>query len=164
LARQENLNSEKDMFSLYLTLKFIHVVAVIFWIGGVMAMSVFTFRAARASQPALAVTIGHAIFYGQKVVGPLSGVVLLAGIVMVIRAKIGFMTPWVLWGFSGIAIHILLGVTVIRKNSERLLQLASAALPDTAALGAALRRQRSLVTIYLFIMLSTIWAMVVKPA
>lgn len=96
-------------------------------------------------------------------VGLSSSVVLLAGIAMVIRAKIGFMTSRVL------------GIQRDRdtrhtrhlrdsENTERLLQLASAAVPDTAALVAALKRQRSLVTIYLLIMLSTIWAMVVKPA
>ena len=49
-------------------------------------------------------------------VGLLSSVVLLAGIAMVIRAKIGFMASRVLWGFSGIAIHVILGISVIRKT------------------------------------------------
>ena len=152
------------MFSLYLTLKFIHVAAVIFWIGGITTMTIWTLRAGRESEPtALAVIIRNAILHAQQVVGPSSGVVLLAGIGMVLSGHIPFSTFWVLWGFAGIVLHIALGVTVLRTNSARLAQLASTPTPDRAALGALLKRQKMLATIYLLTMFSVIWAMVTKP-
>jgi uncharacterized membrane protein len=152
------------MFSLYLTLKFLHVAAVIIWIGGIAAMTIWTVRAGRDSDPrSLAVTMRHAIFYGQRVVGPSSGVVLLAGIAMVISAHIPFMTLWIVWGMVGILLHIIFGVTVLRTNGERLVRLAENATPDPVALGKAVQRQKTAAMIYVLIMLSVVWAMVTKP-
>jgi uncharacterized membrane protein len=152
------------MSSQYLNLKFIHIVAVIFWIGGITAMTIWTVRA--GSDPdrrSLAVTLRHALFYGQRVVGPASGVVLLAGIAMVIQAKIGFGTLWIIWGMAGILLHLILGFTVLSKNAERLAQLAESGTPDPVALDKVLRRQKTVATIYVLIMLSVVWAMVTKP-
>jgi uncharacterized membrane protein len=152
------------MFSLYLTLKFIHVAAVIFWIGGTTTMTIWTIRAGREREPtALAVTVRHAIFYAQRVVGPSSGVVLLAGIAMVISAKIPWGTLWIMWGLAGVLLHIILGVTVLRTNSERLAQLAGSGSPDPVKLGQVLARQKTVTAIYVLIMLSVVWAMVAKP-
>ena len=153
------------MFSLYLTLKFLHVAAAIIWVGGTVSMTIMTLRASRASQPgALNAAMEHALFYGQRVVGPASIVVLLAGIGMVLSAHMRFMTPWIVWGFAGILIHILLGVTVLRTNGQRLAELSRATNPDRTLLSAALRRQQTAATVYTLIMLSTVWAMVAKPA
>jgi len=152
------------MSSLYLALKFLHVVGVIFWIGGITAMTIWTVRA--GSDPdrrSLAVTLRHALFYGQRVVGPSSGVVLLAGIAMVIQAKIGFGTLWIVWGLAGILIHFILGFTVLSKNGQRLAQIAESGTPDPGALDQVLRRQKTVATIYVLIMLSVVWAMVTKP-
>lgn len=152
------------MFSLYLTLKFIHVLAVIFWIGGITAMAIWTFRAAgEGDLTSLAVTMRHASFYGQRVVGPASGFVLLAGIAMVITAKISWSTPWVIWGLMGIVIHMVLGFAVLAKNSERIAQLAVSPNPDRTQLAAAVKKQKTAATIYVLIMASVVWAMVAKP-
>jgi uncharacterized membrane protein len=152
------------MTTLYLTLKFLHIVAVIFWVGGITAMTIWTVRAGgEDDRTSLAVTLRHALFYGQRVVGPSSGVVLLAGIAMVINAHIKFSTLWIVWGLAGILVHFILGFTVLRKNAERLAQLAESGTPDPGALDKVLRRQKTVATIYVLIMLSVVWAMVTKP-
>jgi len=127
-------------------------------------MTIWTVRA--GSDPdrrSLAVTLRHALFYGQRVVGPSSGVVLLAGIAMVIQAKIGFGTLWIVWGLAGILIHFILGFTVLSKNGQRLAQIAESGTPDPGALDQVLRRQKTVATIYVLIMLGVVWAMVTKP-
>jgi uncharacterized membrane protein len=152
------------MFTLYLTLKFIHVLAVITWIGGTTAMAIWTFHAAADTDlTSLAVTMRHAGFYGQRVVGPSSGFVLLAGIAMVISAKIPWSTPWIIWGLTGIGIHLVLGFAVLAKNAERIAQLAVSPNPDRAQLAAAVTKQKTTASIYLLIMASVVWAMVTKP-
>jgi hypothetical protein len=71
-------------------------------VGGVFAITLFTLRAGRhPDETTIRVTIGEAMFYGQRVVGPSSGLAVLAGIGMVITNRIGFMTPWILWGITG---------------------------------------------------------------
>lgn len=152
------------MFSLYLVLKFVHVAAVIAWIGGVIALSILTLRTSpSAPQAVLVNAMEQSAFYGQRVIGPTSGVVLLAGIAMVASAKIGFGTLWVVWGFTGIALHILLGVTLLRRNAQRLSQIANSPTPDRVALAEALARQKTIALAYVLAMLSVVWAMVTKP-
>ena len=153
------------MFSLYLILKFIHVAGVIFWVGGITAMTIWTIRAGRDPNPtSLAVTLRHALFYGQRVVGPSSGVVLLAGIGMVISAKISFGAPWIVWGMAGILVHFIMGFTVLRTNGQKLAEVSASGNPDPVVLARLLNRQKTAATIYVLIMLSVVWAMVAKPA
>jgi hypothetical protein len=54
-------------------------------------------------------------------------------------------------------------VTILRKNGERLVGLANAPTVDRIAMAAALHRQRTIATLYVVIMLSTVWAMITKP-
>lgn len=153
------------MLSLYFILKFIHVAAVIFWIGGIGALTIMVLRAGKERNPAgLAAAMGLSAYFGQRVIGPASGIALLTGIGMVIKAHLGFMSLWILWGFAGFVLHVILGVTLIRKNSIRLGQLAASPTPDANALAEALNRQRTYATIYILSMLSVVWAMVAKPA
>jgi uncharacterized membrane protein len=153
------------MFSLYVVLKFIHVAAVIFWIGGVAALAIMVVRAGRETNPStLQGLMGMSVFFGQRVIGPTSGIALLAGIAMVIAAKIGFMTLWVQLGFAGFLVHLILGLTVLRKNGMELGRLAGATSPDSGALAKALQRQKTFALVYVLVMLSVVWAMVAKPA
>jgi uncharacterized membrane protein len=152
------------MFTTYLILKFIHVAAAIFWIGGVIAMMIWTVRAgAEKDLQKLATITGYVHFYGQRVVGPSSGLVLLAGIFMVLNAHISFGTLWVTWGLAGIVVHFVMAFAVFRKNAERILELTKAANPDRAAIEQVSDRQKTAVMIYVLIMLSVVFAMVTKP-
>jgi uncharacterized membrane protein len=152
------------MFSLYSILKFIHISAVVFWVGGVGSMAFFVLRAGRSTSPSvLRDFMALSATFGQRVVGPSSGIALLAGIVMVITAKIGFMTLWIMWGFGGFALHLILGGTVLRRNGMELGRLAAASTVDSAALAAALKKQQTMALVYVLSMLSVIWAMVAKP-
>ena len=70
------------MFSLYFILKFIHVAAIVAWIGAILSLNITAIRATRTSDPAvLKVLLDSITFTGQRVIGPGSGIALLAGIV-----------------------------------------------------------------------------------
>ena len=152
------------MLNAYNVLKFLHVLAVILWVGGVSGLSFVTWRLRRErNREVLAALLNQATTFGQRVAGPASFIVLLTGPMMVGMAKIGFGTFWVLWGFAGLTAHFWIGATALRRRTSALLQLASVGSGDDAALLLAARRLWSAQLIYLAIMAAVVAAMVLKP-
>jgi uncharacterized membrane protein len=151
------------MLNAYNLLKFVHVISVILWLGAITTLSVLLWRLrAEPNRQIVSALVQQSISFGQRFVGPASGLVLLTGLAMVGIARIGFTTFWVLWGLTGIAIHFIYGAVILRKRS---LRLAEALAPgtDDAAFGIASRRLSQAQFVYLLILASVIWAMVVKP-
>ena len=152
------------MLNAYGVLKFLHVLSVVVWVGGVTALSIVTWRLRRERNRAvLAALLGQATVFGQRIAGPASFIVLLTGPMMVGMAKIGFGTFWVLWGFAGLTAHFGIGATALRRRTSALLQLASADSGDDAVLVVAARRLWSAQLIYLAIMAAVVAVMVLKP-
>jgi uncharacterized membrane protein len=152
------------VFNAYNVLKFIHVLSVIAWIGGVTCLAVLIWRVRRERNRAiLATLLRHSTTYGQMVAGPASGLVLLSGIAMVGMADIGFYTFWVLWGFAGIVLHFVFGAVFIRKRTMELAQLASAEGTSDQSLAEAGGKLWTVQLIYLAIMALVVGAMVLKP-
>jgi len=148
----------------YGVLKFLHVLSVIAWVGGVTGLAVVTWRLRRErNREILAVLLRQATSYGQTIAGPASVIVLLSGVAMVGMASIGFRTFWVVWGFAGILLHILIGAVFIRRRTIELARLASTNGGDDQSLLEAARKLWIVQLIYVAIMASVFWAMVVKP-
>jgi uncharacterized membrane protein len=148
----------------YNVLKFLHIFSVIAWVGGVTALTILTRRIARErKREVLAALLRQATSYGQMIVGPASGIVLLSGAAMVGMAKLGFGTLWVVWGFAGIVLHFLVGAVLIRKRTMELAQIASANASDDTALLEASGKLWTVQLIYLTIMASVVAVMVIKP-
>jgi uncharacterized membrane protein len=147
------------MLSAYGLLKLLHVVSVVVWIGGVMAVWTIVPRLAQAG---VGTALPISARYGQTIAGPASLLVLATGIAMVVVGRIG--SPlWVQWGFAGILLHFILGATLIRANFKTLGRVLSESPANDAPLGAILRRIRVTNWIYLLLMLSIIAVMVLKP-
>jgi uncharacterized membrane protein len=152
-----------QMVNAYNLLKFLHVLSVIVWVGGVTALSALAWRVrGERNREVLKVLLPQLVGYGQRMIGPASGIVLLTGLAMVGMARIGFLTFWVVWGYAGIILHSLLGAIVIRKRTMKLGQLA-AANTDDATLGAASRSLWQAQLLYMLILASVVGAMVIKP-
>ena len=152
------------MLNAYGVLKFLHVLSVVVWVGGVTALSIVTWRLRRERNRAvLAALLGQATVFGQRIAGPASFIVLLTGPMMVGMAKIGFGTFWVLWGFAGLTAHFWIGATALRRRTSALLQLASVDSGDDAVFVVAARRLWSAQLIYLAIMAAVVAVMVLKP-
>jgi uncharacterized membrane protein len=150
--------------SAYGVLKLLHVLSVIAWIGGVVALTILTRRIARErNREILVAWLPQATSYGQMVAGPASGIVLLTGAAMVGMADLGFGAFWVVWGFTGILLHILLGAVLIRKRTAELAQIASGGTGDDAALLEASRKLWVVQLIYVTLMASVVAAMVLRP-
>jgi uncharacterized membrane protein len=152
------------MVNAYGILKFVHVVSVILWIGGMAALAVVTWRAARERDTGLlASLLKQSTSYGQKVVAPAAGIVLLTGLAMVGMGHIGFGTLWVVWGLVGIVIHFMFGGIVLRRRTVQLATLSASPTAVDAELVAAARSLWIAQLIYLVIMASVVGAMVLKP-
>lgn len=152
------------MFSLYFILKFLHIAAVVFWIGSIASLNILALRLTRTSDSGELVRLTEIFdYFGRRVIGPASGIVLLAGLALVYTAKIKFTSLWVLWGIAGFLFHGIVGATVLRRNGLELSRLASAPTVDRTALEAVRKKQKTIATVYLLVMLSVIWAMVAKP-
>lgn len=147
----------------YDVLKVVHVLSVVVWIGGTVALTTVSSFLLRARDRAtLAAWFPHTARYGQRIAGPASGLVLLSGIGMMILGKLGN-ALWVHLGFAGIALSILYGVTVMRKQAMALVPLLSAPQPDDGRILAAGQRMLAGNAVYLLLMASVIVVMVLKP-
>lgn len=152
------------MINLYSIFKFLHVVAVIVWLGSLFTVSVVTARVAReGNQSAMASLARQSEFLGRSVIGPAAGLVLIAGIVMVIDGGIGFGTLWIAWGVGAVIVSMGLGGTVIRRSGQELGRLMASDRRDEGAVLSVQRRMRTLSVINMLVLLSTVWMMVAKP-
>lgn len=151
------------MLTWYNLFKFLHVVAVIVWVGGVITLAIVNARLARERDRAAAQALARqSAFFAQRVVGPSVGLTLVAGIAML--AVNGWSAPfWVQWGFAAIVAAAILGGGVQRRAARRVAELSATPNADPARVIAARRTVATLGVVLIAILLSTVWVMVFKP-
>jgi uncharacterized membrane protein len=148
----------------YSLLKFLHVLSVVLWIGGVTSLAFVGRRAAKERNRALLLSLlEQGMAYGQRVIGPAAGLVVLSGLTMVGIGHIGYGTFWVLFGYGAILVQALLGGFVMQKRAAEVRQLASAPSGNDAALDAATRRLWNTQLLYIVLFAIIVAAMVIKP-
>ena len=152
------------MDSLYLWLKFVHVVAAVVSVGGFFALTVLNARIARAGEPAAAAALGQqSEVFGRTVLGPAMGILLIAGLWMAGQFGIPFTDLWIVWGLVGFVLFILLGVVGLGRTGAELGQVARTAGANDPRVDALRQRMSLLGWLSLLVLLSVIWAMVLKP-
>jgi uncharacterized membrane protein len=140
--------------------KFLHVLSVIVWIGGVLTVNVLQVLVGRGSdRTAQASLLRLSDRYGRAVIAPAAALTLLTGIVRVEQIDVGYGTFWVAWGIAAILVSIALGATMIRATNVALGRLAA----DDPQWPVLLRRATILYAINLLLLLSALWAMEFKP-
>lgn len=153
------------MFTLYTFYKFLHLAAVIIWLGGFCTLSLLNLRLTREQNPAtLRSLLNHAAFYGRAVIGPAMAFTLVAGILTAINAGYNFGSTWISWGFVAILGSVLLGIFPIRMVTTKLNQLVTSTSPDPAPIHAVQTRLALLNLLNLLLLLSAVGAMIFKPA
>lgn len=152
------------MNSFYLLLKFVHVSAVIVWLGGFVALAVLNARIARSGEiAAQAAMARQSELFGRTVIGPAMGIALLAGVWMAGQFGIPFTSPWIVWGLIGFVGFIALGVVGMGRAGAELGDLAQRGSPDDPGVAAARQRLSLLSVLSALLLLSVVWAMVSKP-
>lgn len=93
----------------YTLSKFVHVSAVIVWLGGQVAIAVINARLARTHDPTQMAPLTRASrFFGTAIAGPAAGLTLIAGIVMMATAQLSFADLWIAWGLRTLGVVNLL--------------------------------------------------------
>lgn len=163
-TRRTYLAKRTAVDTLYLWLKFLHIAAVIAWLGGFFALTFLTARLARGGDGTALAAVGRQSgIYGQQVIPVTMLITLLAGLGMAFQVGFRLDALWIAWGWMGIIVTVLLGVLPIRRTGEALAAQARAAGPADPAVQALQRRLLFWNTLVLVLLLSIVWAMVVKP-
>ena len=153
------------VLSLYAALKTLHVLSVVTWIGGTVALATISAMLVRDGERATLMTLlPRAQRYGRTVGGWASILTLVSGVGMMRAGGAAPRGLWVLWGLIGIALHFAFVILVLRHRIATLQRaLADAASTDSqlAVAGQALSRAY---VVYLLLMASVIVVMVYKPA
>jgi len=140
--------------------KFLHVLAVIVWVGGVLTVNVMQVLVGRGDdRAAQAALLRLGDLYGRAVIAPAAALTLLTGVVRVEQIDVGYGTFWVAWGIGAILLSIALGATLIRATNAALRRLVA----DDPRWPTLLRRAATLYGINLLLLLSALWAMEFKP-
>ena len=151
------------MASLYLVLKFAHVVAAIVWVGGVITLSIINARLTHERDPASVRVMGRqSAAFGRRVLGPAALCTLLAGVALVPVMRAGF-AFWMGWGLAGVVASLVIGSVLLRPAVMEIVRLSQSGAAQEVAWAAARRRMVALNGINALVLLSTVWAMVFKP-
>lgn len=157
------------MFTLYNVLKFVHICAVIVWVGGVIALVVVNARLVREEEDAALQALSRqGEFFGKTLIGPSAILTLLVGAALVWEMHTGF-PLWVAWGLVGVFGSMAIGAGFMQRAGRELAELSAAGegqgegKPDAARVAAARQRLARLGALNILLLLSTVWAMVFKP-
>ena len=106
---------------LYDWLLAIHILAAILWIGGgVMLHLIFVRTRSAGDAQTLSKLLTNGEWLGKAFFGPLSIILVLAGIGLVIKGHWGFSTLWVIVGIAGFLASGLLGAVFLQKPATQL--------------------------------------------
>ena len=148
----------------YDTLKFLHVLAAITWVGGNIYAQVLATKALAEGDAGhlgkLAKDIGD---LGNRLLLPAAISVLVVGIWLVAVSAWNFTDPWILIGLSGIAITIVTGAFFLGPESGRLGALAAVRDPADPEIQRRIRRIVAISRIDLVVLVLVVADMVFKP-
>ena len=147
------------------TLKFIHVMAAIVWVGGGIFVQIYSTRLNRAGDADQLTRFAHDVSkLGNRVFAPASGLVTLMGIVMVIYSPyIFFSETWIIIGIAGAIATFITGAFFIGPAAERLAKTV-----ETEGLGApgvqdSIKRIFTVSRIDQVVLMLVVLTMVFKP-
>ena len=148
----------------YEILKFLHVLAVIGWIGGGLAVAYLQGRMGAAGDRAGLLSIGRQMeAMGKQYFGPLAVVTLVTGVLMVATTEgLTFGDAWILIGLGGIVASMGLGFGGFQPTGRRLLEESQKPDPDPATLGALSGRLKMFSILNLTVLSLVVLAMVTK--
>jgi uncharacterized membrane protein len=144
--------------------KLVHVSFAVFWVGGGLLLTVLAARAERAKNAEDLATIARqAMFAGEKLFTPASGIVLAMGITMVINQHIGFGTTWVTIGLIGFAISFVTGIGVLAPRARRLVGLFDTVGADAPETQKAIGEIILIARVDVAVLLIVVADMLMKP-
>jgi len=148
--------------SLYLFLKWIHVLAAITALGANLSYIVWI-RLGEPSQPNLLFALRGIRFLDSRIANPGYGVVVVTGLLMVWVNKLSLVTSWILIPLILVIAVTVLGIAVYSPALTRQIQAAEADGPTAASYQAASRRALLTGALTTVLVVAIVFVMVVKP-
>ena len=150
--------------SWYATFKAVHVGFAVIWIGGGTLLTILGIIAERQRDPAqLAAVAKQAAMVGQKLFSPSAGIVLLAGIAMMINTNWGWGHFWITLGLIGFASTFVTGIAVLAPRTHRIDELIRTVGVEAPETQAAIKQLLLIARFDVAVLLLVIVDMVVKP-
>ena len=151
------------MDTLYLLLKFVHVAAIIVWVGGIFALTLLNAHAAGSGNAVAQVEMGRlSEYFGRVAIGPAMIVAVLAGIATAWRIGFPFSSLWIVWGLVGFVLSGAL-IGFIGRTAREFGELPAGAGHAMAQAEAIRGRLLTLNALNILILASVVWAMIFKP-
>ena len=142
---------------------FVHISAVIVWIGGAAVAQVFGALAKRSGDPAQGAAFGQAMaFIGPKVFAPAALVVLISGAFLTEDGNWDWSEPFVWLGIVGWAIVAFTAFAYLTRAMGRVGARLAAEGPSPE-LGAEVDRLVLLARVLVIVLFAIVFVMVVKP-
>lgn len=151
--------------TVYDSLKYIHVVASIVWVGSGLYFQFQGTRLRRVDDPSqLAVFSQQVAATGTTLLVPASLVVLAAGIALVLYTPaLGFTDAWILIGLIGYAATFVTGAFFIGPTAGKIGATIQREGPEAPTVAPMIARLFTISRIDQVVLLFVIWAMVFKP-
>lgn len=150
------------MMPIYPYVEFVHIAAVVLWLGG-GSLSVFSAVKAERAHNAADFTrvLGDIVFFSMRLFVPAGLVAFACGLAMAYLAEL-LSELWIWIGIAGFAVTFLTGAAVIRPRAEKLLALIRSGGAAADVFGPG--REIIAIAKFDYVMLFTIVSdMVLKP-
>lgn len=149
---------------LYLILKFVHVLSMAVWLGGLIMMLLINRLLTRAGETAALQAFGRqGARLSSLVFIPAMVVTLITGIGMVHAGDLSFGSAWIIWGMIGLVFSVILGAVLTGGAARKLGARVARGEIDAAGIAAAQRRIMMFALLNLLLLVSIVGAMVFKP-
>src|SRR5688500_2349589 len=126
---------------MYTVLKFLHVLSVIAWIGGVFTLLLLNRLFAKAGEPSAMRTLGQqGGALSMRVFMPSMLTALITGIGLVQVGNLSFHSLWIVWGMAAVVVAFLLGGVIAGGTARKLGKQLAAGEIDPARAAVVQRR------------------------
>ena len=150
---------------LYTILKFIHVLSMAVWVGGLIMMLVLNRALTSSGETAAAQALGRqGGRIGPRLFMPAMIITLLTGIGMVHAGDLSWGSTWIIWGIVGLVASIVIGGVLTSGTARKLGQAIARGEIDAAGIASAQRKLLWFALLNIVLLNSIIYAMVAKPA
>ena len=150
--------------TLYELLKFLHILAAIVWVGGNVTLQLLTVLVLRSGDGPRRAALGReSEWIGTRVFTPVSGILLLLGILLVLEGDWSWGEPFVSGGLLIWLVSLVIGLAFLGPESGRIGNLVKAEGPESPAVRARIDRVLLVSRLDLILLVIAVFLMVAKP-
>ena len=142
----------------------IHILAAVAWVGGGLAIHIFGRMAEKTGDPQRMLEFSQqASFIGPRLYGPLSLILLIAGILLVGETPYDHTDTWVMIGYAGWVISFLTGVGYYMRADRKQQAIVAGGGLGSAEFLALYKQVATVSLIELVILFAVVADMAIKP-